>query len=129
MSADGDKEQSVILVDTSVWINHLREGSHELRRLLTGGEVLCHPFIIGELACGTMKNRSEVLELLQALPYALVAEHDEVVKFVDDKKLYGHGLGWIDVHLLASASLSKVAIWTTDRALKGAAVRLQKSEN
>jgi predicted nucleic acid-binding protein len=117
----------VTLVDTSVWINHLREGNEELRRLLNSNEVLCHPFIIGELACGTMKNRSQVLELLKALPQAVVAEHEEVVKFVNDKRLYGHGLGWIDVHLLASASLSNVAIWTTDRALKRTTGRFQKS--
>ena len=116
------------LVDTSVWINHLREGNDELRRLLNGGEVLCHPFIIGELACGTMKNRSEVLELLKALPQTTVAEHDEVVKFVNDRRLYGQGLGWIDVHLLASVSISKVAIWTRDRALKRATERLRKSD-
>jgi len=78
-----------------------------------------------------MKNRyrSEVLELLKALPQSLVAEHDEVVKFINDRRLYGHGLGWIDVHLLASASMSKVAIWTTDRALKLATGRLQKSDD
>jgi predicted nucleic acid-binding protein len=127
VSAGEGKERTVTLVDTSVWINHLREGNDELRRLLNDNEVLCHPFIIGELACGTMKNRLEVLDLLRALPQSMVAEHDEVVEFVNDRKLYGQGLGWIDVHLLASASLSKVAIWTTDLALKRATDRLRKS--
>ena len=118
----------MILVDTSVWINHLRDGNDELRRLLNSSEVLCHPFIVGEIACGTMKNRSEVLDLLKALPQAIVAEHDEVMNFVNDKRLFGHGLGWIDVHLLASATLSKVTIWTADSALKRAAGRLGNSE-
>ena len=100
----------------------------ELRRVLDGGEVLCHPFIIGELACGTMKNRSEVLQLLQALPHAIVAEHHEVLTFLNEKKLYKHGLGWIDLHLLTSASLSGVQLWTADRALKRAADQLGKAK-
>ena len=112
------------LVDTSVWVHHLRHGNNDLRRLLDNAEVLCHPFIIGELACGTMKNRAQVLDLLQALPEVLVAEHDEVMQFLDAKRLYGHGLGWIDLHLLASASLSRATLWTTDRALKRAAEQL-----
>jgi len=116
----------VTLVDTSVWVHHLRHGSSELRKLLDNGEALGHPFIIGELACGTMKNRAEILDLLHALPVALVAEHDEVMKFLNEKRLYGHGLGWIDLHLLASASLSRATLWTMDRALKVAAGELRK---
>lgn len=95
------------LVDTSVWVNHLRRGDDELRALLEGGEVLCHPCIVGELACGSIANRTEVLDLLQALPQSTIAEHDEVMQFLQAKRLYGRGLGWIDLHLLASASLSK----------------------
>jgi hypothetical protein len=71
-----------------------------------------------------MRNRAEILELLQALPQVLVAEHDEVMHFVDERPLYGRGIGWIDVHLLASASLSKTRLWTTDRSLKRAAEQL-----
>ncbi len=112
------------LVDTSVWVDHLRRGDEELRVLLDKGEVLCHPFIIGELACGTIKNRAEILDLLTALPAVLVAEHDEVIHFVNEKRLYGRGLGWIDVHLLASSSLSKVRLWTVERPLKRAAKEL-----
>ena len=109
------------LVDTSVWVHHLRNGNSELSRLLNNGEVLCHPFIIGELACGTMKNRPQVLDLLKALPEVLVAEHSEVMHFLEQKRLYGHGLEWIDLHLLASASLNRATLWTIDRALKRAA--------
>ena len=112
------------LVDTSVWVNHLRRGDDELRALLEGGEVLCHPFIIGELACGSIAKRTEVLDLLRALPQATIAEHDEVMHFLHEKRLYGRGLGWMDLHLLASASLSKAKLWTTDRPLKRAAEEL-----
>lgn len=112
------------LVDTSIWVHHLRHGNNELRKLLDSGEVLCHPFIIGELACGTMKNRAQVLDLLKALPEALVAEHGEVMQFLEEKRLYGHGLGWIDLHLLAAASLNRASLWTMDRALKRAADQL-----
>ena len=109
------------LVDTSVWVNHLRRGDDELRALLDAGEVFCHPFIIGELACGSIAKRSEVLDLLKALPQSMIAEHDEVMHFLNQRLLYGRGLGWIDLHLLASASLSKARLWTTDRPLKRAA--------
>ncbi|HYR92421.1 MAG TPA: type II toxin-antitoxin system VapC family toxin [Terriglobia bacterium] len=109
------------LVDTSVWVHHLRHGNAGLRSLLENGEVLGHPFIVGELACGAIANRNEVLDLLEALPIASIAEHDEVMHFLHEKRLYGRGLGWIDLHLLASASLSKASLWTTDRALRKAA--------
>ena len=108
------------LVDTSVWVQHLRQGNDRLRLLLDNGEVLCHVFIIGELACGSIANRVEILDLLNALPTAPLAEHDEVIHFLHEKRLYGRGLGWIDIHLLASASLSKATLWTMDRALKKA---------
>jgi predicted nucleic acid-binding protein len=116
-------EFNVTLVDTSVWVHHLRNGNNELRSLLDKGEVLCHPFIVGELACGSIANRTEILDLLSALPMAPVAEHDEVLYFLHRNRLYGKGMGWIDLHLLASASLGKVRLWTTDRALKKAAER------
>jgi len=114
----------VTLIDTSVWVNHLRHGDNELRVLLDRAEVLCHPFVIGELACGTMKNRAEILDLLKALPGVPVAEHDEVMHFLSEKRLYGCGLGWIDLHLLASTALSRARLWTTDRPLKRAAEQL-----
>jgi predicted nucleic acid-binding protein len=108
----------MVLVDTSVWVEHLREGTIGLEELLDDGQVICHPFIIGELACGNLKNRSEVLSLLQALPMAIRVEHEEVMQFIENNNLMGKGLGYIDMHLLASAILTKVPLWTHDRKLK-----------
>ena len=107
----------MILVDTSMWIDHLRFGSERLKALLCDGEVLCHPFVVGELACGSIRNRDEILGLLAALPEAMVAEHYEVLHLIDSEKLHGRGLGWVDVHLLASAILSRASLWTRDKAL------------
>lgn len=107
----------MVLVDTSVWVSHFRKGNAKLERLLNYGKVICHPFIIGELACGNIKNRAEILSLLQALPMAIQAEHEEVMNFIEDQGLMGKGLGYIDVHLLASALLSEVTIWTFDKKL------------
>lgn len=90
--------------------------------------MLCHPFIIGELACGSIANRTEVLDLLAALPEATIAEHDEVMLYLNENRLHGRGLGWIDVHLLASASLSKARLWTTDRPLNRAAEDLRNRQ-
>lgn len=108
----------MILVDTSVWIDHLRKTDRELSRLLDEGTVLCHPFVIGELACGNLRNRSEILNLLAALPNAEVASHEEAMILVTDRKLSGKGIGWIDVHLLASTLLSNCTLWTKDKALQ-----------
>ena len=112
------------LVDTSVWIEHLRAGNRMLRSLLESGEVLAHPFVVGELACGTLRNRKEILTLLQALPEAQVAEHEEVMRVVEREQLYGQGIGWMDAHLLASARLSRAALWTLDRHLSKIASQL-----
>ena len=107
----------MILVDTSVWVDHLRKGNPIFALLLEEGNVATHPFIIGELACGSISNRNEVLGLLNALPRIRAAEHAEVGHFVEKEHLYGRGIGWIDAHLLASALLSDVLIWTLDRKL------------
>jgi len=107
----------MVLVDTSVWVSHLRKGNSNLKRLLNDGYVVCHTFIVGELACGNLKNRSEILSLLQALPMSIQAEHDEVMKLIENNQLMGKGLGYIDVHLLAAASLTEVLIWTIDKKL------------
>ncbi len=109
----------MVLVDTSIWVSHLRKGNAKLGKLLNHGMVVCHPFIIGELACGNIKNRGEILSLLQALPMAIQAEHEEVMKLIEDQALMGKGLGYGDVHLLASALLSGVPIWTYDKKLLG----------
>lgn len=115
----------MILVDTSVWVDHLRKGDRRLESLLDEGSVLCHPFVIGELACGTMKNRDEILSLLKALPRTTVASHEEALRLVSERKLYGKGLGWVDVHLLASALLSQSPLWTKDKNLASVARQLR----
>ncbi len=114
----------MILVDTSVWIQHLRKGSERLKSLLDEEQVFCHPFVVGELACGTLHNRQEVLSLLRALPQARVAEHEEVLHLLEGRRLHGRGLGWIDAHLLASALLAGCTLWTFDKPLGRAAAAL-----
>ena len=100
----------MILVDTSVWVAHLRQGAIGLEALLNEGRVVCHPFVIGELACGNLERRSEILVHLQALPQANPAEHEEVMQFIENYRLMENGLGYIDMHLLASALLTKVPL-------------------
>ena len=114
----------MILVDTSVWVSHLRSDDRHLRELLLGWEVVCHPFVIGELACGTLKNRREVISLLQTIPMTKVAEHDEILQFIEIHDLMGTGIGLIDVHLLAAAFLSKTPLWTLDKNLRNASTEL-----
>ena len=114
----------MILVDTSVWIHHFSIGSERLRSLLAEEQVFCHPFISGELACGTLRNRHEILGLLSALPQARVLEDEEVLHFLEARRLHGRGLGWIDVHLLASALLTGCSVWTLDGSLLKAAATL-----
>lgn len=114
----------MVLVDTSVWIEHLRDGSAELVALLLQDRVLCHPFVVGELACGNLRNRTKVLELLTRLPEAPFAKHEEVLHLVAARRIHGRGLGWIDAHLLASALLRGCVLWTLDRPLRSAAESL-----
>ncbi|MFO7761605.1 MAG: type II toxin-antitoxin system VapC family toxin [Thermodesulfobacteriota bacterium] len=111
----------MVLVDTSVWVNHLRDGDLYLEKLLFDGDVVCHPFIIGELACGNLRNRQEILTLLQALPAAPVVEFHEFLYFIDRNNLNGKGIGFVDIHLLASAQLGQLFLWTEDKGLKTAA--------
>ncbi|WHZ27940.1 MAG: hypothetical protein OJF51_002738 [Nitrospira sp.] len=114
-----------ILVDTSVWIDHLRNNSPALQRLLDNDLVVCHPLVIGEIACGNMKHRSEVIESLAVLPTTPIIEYQEVLTFIETHKLFGQGLGWIDIHLLASTMLQHVTLWTLDQPLRNAARRLR----
>jgi len=107
----------MVLVDTSVWVSHLRHGNEDLAKLLYDGEVICHPFIVGELACGNLKNRREILTYLQSPPMTILAEDEEVLKFIENNQLMGKGLGYIDVHLSASAILTNVLVWTLDKTL------------
>ncbi|MBI2822185.1 MAG: PIN domain-containing protein [Acidobacteria bacterium] len=113
-----------VLVDTSVWVDHLRRGNQRLAKLLDESLVVTHPFVIGELACGNLRNRGEVLGLLSALPAVPMAEQAEVLWLVDTERLWGRGLGWIDVHLLASARLMACSIWSLDKPLVSAAESL-----
>ncbi|MEW5745572.1 MAG: type II toxin-antitoxin system VapC family toxin [Nitrospirota bacterium] len=115
----------MVLVDTSVWVAHLREGNIGLEALLNEGRVACHSFIIGELACGNLKNRSELLSLLNALPMGTHAEHEEVMLFIKEHRLMGKGLGYIDMHLLASALLTGIPLWTFDKRLSEIAAALK----
>jgi predicted nucleic acid-binding protein len=114
----------MVLVDTSVWIEHLRHGSERLVSLLEDGLVACHPFVIGELACGYVTRRDEMLALLGRLPMLAPVSHDEALQFVEARSLAGSGLGWVDVHLLAAARLVGAGLWTADARLKKIANRL-----
>ena len=107
----------MVLVDTSVWVSHLRETNDALVHLLNDAEVVCHPFVIGELACGNLKNRTAIISLLEALPTVYEAGHEEVLAFIESRKVMGKGLGYVDVHLLASALLTEVTLWTLDKRL------------
>jgi predicted nucleic acid-binding protein len=113
-----------VLVDTSVWIEHFRRSNADLEHLLEEGRVSTHPFVIGELACGSLAHRTEVLRLIAALPVSVVATHDEAITFIERQRLAGTGLGWIDVHLLASARLTRQSLWSIDRRLRAAALRI-----
>ncbi len=114
----------MVITDTSIWVTHLRQGSQQLEKLLIDAEVMCHPFIIGELACGNLKNRNEIISLLQSLPMAPTIEFDEFIFFVERNRLMGIGIGFVDVHLLASAQLIGIPLWTADKRLKSAATKL-----
>lgn len=114
----------MVLVDTSVWIDHLNTGSKKLTDLLTEGQACIHPFVIGELACGNLKDRKEIIALLHALPHTTNAEDDEVLFFIEKNKLMGLGIGLIDIHLLASCKLDNARLLTRDKRLAAAAKQL-----
>ena len=114
----------MILVDTSIWIDRLRRGDRELAMLLEAGEVVCHPFVIGELACGSLARRNVILELLHALPRTAQAEHEEILAFIDDRRLHGGGIGLIDAHILWATVNEAHVVWTRDARLRRIAVRL-----
>ncbi|TWI77341.1 hypothetical protein LZ24_00146 [Desulfobotulus alkaliphilus] len=114
----------MILADTNVWIKHFRDSDAELIYQLNIGFVACHPFIIGELACGNLGNRAEILTLLQVLPSTPVVEAPEILEFIENNSLMGRGLGYVDIHLLASAIMGNVFLWTYDRRLNETAIEL-----
>lgn len=115
----------MILVDTSVWVDHLRRGDPGLVDLLERSAVVMHPFVVGEIACGSLRDRKSLLELLQDLPAAVVATDGEVMQFIEGHALHGKGIGYVDVHLLASVALTGGArLWTRDQKLRQAAAAL-----
>lgn len=113
----------MVLADTSIWIDHLRIGDEHLAGLLRDEQVVCHPFVVGELACGNIKNRQEILSLVSSLPVLEVVTSQEALVFIDRHQLMRTGLGLIDVHLLASCALGSVLLWTGDKPLARAAAR------
>ena len=113
-----------MLVDTSVWVDHLRRRNETLVEILEQAQVWIHPFVIGELACGNLASRAVLLDLLAELPHLPMVSHTEVLSFIEARRLMGRGLGWIDVHLLASATLAKLPFWTVDRQLAAVAHEL-----
>ncbi|HMD63516.1 MAG TPA: type II toxin-antitoxin system VapC family toxin [Stellaceae bacterium] len=115
----------MILLDTSVWVDHLRVGDAVLEHLLDRGAVLGHPFVIGELALGNLRQRDLVLKALRELPRATVAADEEVLHLIDRRALYGLGIGYVDAHLLAAVRLTTGArLWTRDRRLQAIATQL-----
>ena len=115
----------MILVDTSIWVDHLRSGDQTLVRLLGNGAVLAHPCVTGELALGNLSHRDEVIDLLRGLPQATVAGDDEVLMLIEQEALYGAGIGYVDAQLLAATRLTPDAtLWTRDKRLSVVATRL-----
>lgn len=115
----------MVLVDTSVWIDHFRAGEARLALLLEDAEVVMHPFVVGELACGNLRNRREILSLLCNLPAVAPVTDDEALFFIERHRLHGRGLGLVDVHLLASCAVEGNGLWSKDVRLMKAAKDLK----
>lgn len=128
-SLDADRDSIIelimVLVDTSVWVAHFKEPNIRLQQLLESGDVATHPFVIGELACGGLSHRAEILSLMQALPTYTAISAEEYLHFVDSHKLAGNGIGFVDVHLLASSLLNSDFLWTLDKKLEAIAQKLK----
>jgi predicted nucleic acid-binding protein len=114
-----------VLVDTSIWVDHFRRTNVTLKGLLEDNRVLIHPFIVGEIACGSLGNREEILDLLQLLPMCKQADFYEILSLISSKKLYGKGVGFVDVHLAAASLLSPCFLWTADKRLHAIATELR----
>jgi len=115
----------VIVVDTTVWVDHLRAGDKQLARLLDAGAVLTHPFVIGEIALGHLKPRGTILSMLAQLPAIATVSDAEALAYIEQNKLIGRGIGYLDVHLLAAVQLTAgTALWTRDKRLRAVAVAL-----
>jgi predicted nucleic acid-binding protein len=117
----------MVLVDSSIWINHLRSSFLQLEKLLSNGHVWIHPFVVGELACGNLKNRSEILSLLQTLPTVQTVTLEEYLFFIESYDLSDVGIGFVDVHLLAAAKMSGMPLWTEDKRLRQTALTMGMS--
>ena len=111
----------LVLADSSIWVTHFKEGQKHLTQLLEQGLIACHPYIIGELACGSLKKRREIIQLLEALPVVDVLDNTEIIEFIESRKLMSIGIGYVDIHLLGSSLLSNTPLWTFDKALVKAA--------
>ena len=115
----------MILLDTSVWVDHLRRGDSLVVKALESAQVAAHSFVIGELACGNLKARAGVVDLLQALPRLAMATDDEVLYFIERHKLMGRGIGYVDAHLLAASAIGGSLLWTRDKRLRAIATELE----
>ena len=114
-----------ILVDSSVWIDHFRHKNDQLIRIILHNRIFVHPFVLGELACGSIKNRQETLMFLQNLPIPIQSSDEEVLDFIEKQKLHGKGIGFVDVHILMSSMLTGCALWTLDKKLTVAQKKLK----
>lgn len=114
----------MILVDTSIWVNHFHEPNSQLQNLLYELNVTCHPFIVGELACGNIQNRAEILTLLQGLPTENVVSNQELLFFIETHRLMGRGIGFVDIHLLAAVKLMGHRLWSADKRLNSIATEM-----
>ena len=114
----------MILVDTSVWADHIRRRDEKMAMLMTEGQVLIHPFVVGELALGNLENRELYLTSFASFPSSKMASDDEVMAMIEARGLFGSGIGYVDAHLLAAARLSHAKLWTNDKRLHAAAVKL-----
>lgn len=119
----------MILVDTSVWIDHLRNGNDLLSNLLEENRVVTHPLVLGELSVGNISKRSTFLQLLRNLPVASEASHDEVVSFIEKHRMWSKGVGYFDMHLLCSSLIDAIPLWTMDKRLSAVAKTFSNSTN
>ncbi len=114
----------MILADTSVWIDHLRGDNSDFSNYLLDGKIFTHPFVVGELSLGSLRNRRLFINQLSELPQATEARDEEVMELIEWNHLFGKGIGFVDAHLLASARISNLKLWTNDKTLKHAATIL-----